>query len=518
MKLDKDLQSIQDVRTLLYKARDAQRQFSRFSQKEVDKICEVMAKAGFEASERLAEIAVKETGYGKVADKTTKNIVATEMVYNYFKSMKTVGIVNRDTKNKIYEIAEPMGIVAAIIPSTNPTSTAMYKILISLKARNAVILSPHPAAQRCTQASMKIMEDVGLAAGMPAGLIGCMSFPSREGTQELLSHKLTSVIIATGGTAMVKAAYSSGKPAYGVGPGNVPVFIERSANINKAVADIIISKTFDNGTVCASEQAIITDAPIHERVVAELKNHKAYFLSSEQEKTLGKLLINDRGTVNPACVGKSASYIASLSNIDVPDNTTVLIAQPEGVGPEFPLSREKLSPVLALYSRKDWQAACELSIELINFGGIGHTMGIHSKDDEIIMEFALKKPVFRIIANSPTTHGAVGYSTALPPALTLGCGTWGGSSTSDNITPMHLINWKRLAYGLIDVHKKNSSESSKSIETIAPLSPTTRSKVANDTFLNTSSNSQLHKQEIVHPLTENDIREIVEEFIKKQKL
>ncbi|MFC1848784.1 acetaldehyde dehydrogenase (acetylating) [candidate division CSSED10-310 bacterium] len=510
MLLDKDLQSIQEVRTLLNKAKEAQAHYALFSQEEVDSICKAMAEAGREAAPRLAEMAVKETGFGVVRDKTIKNIVATEMVFNYIQSMRTVGVINRDQQNRVFEIAEPVGIVAGIIPSTNPTSTTLYKILISLKARNGIVLSPHPSALRCTQAAMKVMEDAALAAGAPSGLIGCLSFPSREGTQELMSYPHTAVILATGGTAMVKAAYSSGKPAYGVGPGNVPVFIERTADLKKAVSDILISKTFDNGTVCASEQAIVTDSPIHERVVAELKNSGAYFMVPEQEIALGKILVSPQGTINPKLVGQSALYLAEKSGFSVPDNTRVLIAQPQGVGPQYPLSREKLSPVLALYKEKDWKTACERCIEVINFGGIGHTMGIHSQDDEIIMEFALKKPVFRIIANSPTTHGAVGFSTGLPPALTLGCGTWGGSSTSDNVTPLHLINWKRLAYGIREVLPDKTTLPVMETTTVPALSRTQRNTQKQKT--------DIIKKECIHPLNEEDIRKIVSRFLAQKKL
>lgn len=512
--IDKDLQSIQEVRTLIAKAKDAQEQYARLSQQEVDEICRVTAQAGRSAAERLAEMAVKETGFGVVKDKVTKNIVATELVYDYIKSMKTVGVVKRDNDKRVYEIAEPMGIVAGIIPSTNPTSTALYKILISLKSRNAIILSPHPSALRCIQASATVMADAAIKAGAPAGLIGCMSFPTREGTNELMSHRHTAVILATGGSAMVRAAYSSGKPAFGVGPGNVPVFIERTADVKKAIADILISKTFDNGTVCASEQAIIADSPVYDKIVAELQQRGAYFLTPDQEKILGGVLVSKQGIINARCVGQSARVLADMCGFEVPPETPVLIAQPEGVGPEYPLSREKLSPVLALYRENDWKAACDRCISLINFGGIGHTMGIHSKDEEIIMEFALKKPVFRIIANSPTTHGAVGYSTGLPPALTLGCGTWGGSSTSDNVTPMHLINWKRLAYGIVDVHKKQPNIS-------ADTEVKSRDRAeTNSTKNNTKpgKKSPLYKQECVHPLTESDIKAIVSQFLKEKSL
>ncbi|MBN2384725.1 acetaldehyde dehydrogenase (acetylating) [bacterium] len=471
MKFDRDLESIQEVRELVRACQKAQQAYSRFSQEQVDHICGAMARAGRAQAETLARLAVEETGFGKAADKALKNIVATEHVYAFIQNMKTAGVIQRDHEKRVIEIAEPMGIVAAIVPSTNPTSTTLYKILISLKARNGIILSPHPSARSCTWETTKVMREAAEAAGAPPGLIGCLSMPTRSATDELMTNALVSVILATGGTGLVKAAYSSGKPAFGVGPGNVPVFIERTADIRKAIADILVSKTFDNGTVCASEQAIVADAAVYQRVVDELGRKGAHFLTPEQEKIVGCELVRPDGSINPKLVGQSAWTIAQYCALTLPPETSVLVAQPDGVGPDYPLSREKLSPVLALYKEDGWRKACERCLELIRFGGLGHTMGIHSRDDEIIMEFALHKPVFRIIANSPTTHGAVGFSTGLPPALTLGCGTWGGNATSDNVSPLHLINRKRLAYGLRDVQSGPVAEPDRSSDTSITHSP-----------------------------------------------
>lgn len=444
--LDYDLSSIQEARDLARQARDAQRAFAEFSQEEVDRVVKVMTEAALSNAEWLARMAVDETRFGIFEDKITKNRFAAENVYNFIKDMKTVGIIKEDTRSKVVEIAAPMGVVMGIIPSTNPTSTVIYKCLISLKARNAIVISPHPSASRCTYAAALVMQKAAVKAGAPDGIIGCLSKITMKSTEELMKHEDISIILATGGSVMVKAAYSAGKPAYGVGPGNVPAFIERSADIQQAVRCILASKTFDNGTICASEQSIVVEECVRDKVIEELKAQGAYFMSPGETTQVASVLFTGKG-MNPALVGKNAAFIADKVGLVVPGGTRVLIGEQKGIGKDYPLSGEKLTAVLGFYTEPDWHAACERSIQLLEYEGIGHTLVIHSKNEEVIREFALKKPVFRILVNTPSAHGAIGYTTGLAPSLTLGCGTWGGSSTSDNVTPLHLINIKRLAYG-----------------------------------------------------------------------
>lgn len=445
--LDYDLRSIQEARNLARTAREAQKIYARFSQEEVDRVVKAMAEAALENAEWLARMAVDETRLGVFQDKIIKNRFAAEDVYNYIRDMKTVGIIDEDHRRKVTEIAAPMGTVMGIIPSTNPTSTVIYKCLIALKAGNGIVISPHPSAARCTYAAAEVVHKAAVLAGAPEGIIGCLSKNTMAATQELMKHEDIAIILATGGSAMVKAAYSSGKPAYGVGPGNVPAFIERSADIPHAVQCILASKTFDNGTICASEQSVIVEECIREKVIAELKAQGAYFMTPEESGKVSAALFTPYG-MNAALMGKNANFIAEKAGLKIPGGTKVLIGEQNDVGKDSPLSREKLTTVLGFYTEKDWHTACERCIQLLEYEGLGHTLVIHSNDREVIREFALKKPVFRILVNTPSALGAIGYSTGLAPALTLGCGTWGGSSTSDNITPLHLINRKRLAYGI----------------------------------------------------------------------
>lgn len=458
MELDKDILSTQEVRDLVSKAKVAQLEFKHYSQVQVDKIVKAMADAGYAASERLAKLANQETGFGIWEDKVLKNQFGSRDVYNSIKDLKTVGIIDVQHGGKIVKIAEPMGVVAALIPSTNPTSTAFFKALISLKTRNSIVASPHPKAVKCTSEALKIMSDAAVSAGAPKDLIQCMSTPTLEGTEALMKHNDVAVILATGSTPMVKAAYSAGTPAYGVGSGNVPSFIERSANFEKAVLDIISGTTFDNGTLCSSEQAIIVDRPVLDKVRKFAQENGAHFVCQEEKKKLENAVLKD-GRINPEIVGKSAKYIAQYAGFSVPDSTRVLIADCVGVGKDEPLSVEKLSPILAFYTVDGWLEGCHKCIELLNFGGVGHTMSIHSSDQEIIMKFALEKPAFRIIVNSPSSLGAVGYSTALNPSMTLGVGTWGGSIISENVTAKHLMNIKTLAFETNPINKGNSVNS-----------------------------------------------------------
>ncbi len=440
--------SIKKANELMEIAYNSQKTIAEFEQSKINRIVEAMAKVGYENSRRLASMAVYESKIGVAEDKVIKNQFATKNLYNYIKDMKTAGIINEDIENGIIEIAAPMGVVVGIVPTTNPTSTIMYKAIIAIKARNSIVFSPHPRAIKCSLEAARLMEDAAVSAGAPKGLINCLPICTMEATDVLMHHPKAAVILATGGSAMVKAAYSSGTPAYGVGPGNVPAFIERSADIGDAVDKIIASKTFDNGTICASEQAIVTEQIIADNVIAEVKKKGGYFVTGPELKALEKTVIKPNGMVNPAVVGQSPKTIADLAGIKIPDGTKVIIAHVNGVGNEYPLSAEKLCPVLAFYVEKDWEKVCERSIELLRYGGLGHTMVIHSKNNNIIREFGMKKPVFRILVNTPSSLGAVGYTTGLAPALTLGCGTWGGSITSDNVTPMHLIHKKRIAYHL----------------------------------------------------------------------
>jgi len=447
MAFDYDLISIQEARDIARKAKAAQQLLAEFPEEKIDGIVAAMAEAGKANAEWLAKMAVEETKFGVFEDKITKNMFASTNVYNYIKDMKTIGVIKEDTRQKLIEVAAPVGVIMGIVPSTNPTSTAIYKALIAVKAGNGIVFSPHPGAARCTFAAAQVMNEAAVKAGAPEGIIGCLTKTTMAATDELMHHEDIAVILATGGSAMVKAAYSAGKPAYGVGPGNVPAFIERTADIRQAVADIIRSKTFDNGTICASEQAVIADEPIKDQVIAEMKAQGAYFLNKEEVALVTSVVMTPRGGMNPALVGRSAKVIAAKAGIKVPEGTRVLIAPLDGYGPDFPLSYEKLTTVLGFYTARDWHEACLLSIELLKLGGIGHSFVIHTQDEEVAREF-IKKPVFRILVNTPSALGAIGYTTGLAPSLTLGCGTWGGSSTSDNVTPLHLINIKRQAYGL----------------------------------------------------------------------
>jgi len=453
MASDKDLRSIQQARDLVLAAHEAWESYAHSSQEEVDRIVAASAVAASDASYELAKLAVEETGYGIVEHKFIKNKFASEDVYAFIRDMKTVGIIREIPERKVYEIAEPVGVVAAVIPSTNPTSTAIYKILISLKSRNGIVLSPHPAAKNCILETTEVMKRAAIAAGAPEGLVACLSEVSLQGTQELMSHRRTSVILATGGMGLVRAAYSSGKPAFGVGPGNVPAYVESSADIPKAVRDIITGKSYDNGTLCCSEQALICDRAVEREVREQVQHQGGYFLSKEQAATLAQLAVLPSRLANPEIVGKSARVIADLAGFSfsasegsLPEGTRVLVVELDGVGRDYPLSIEKLSPILAFYVVDDWKEGCERAKQVLRYGGMGHTLSIHSKNDDIIREFALQTPASRIVANSPATHGAVGFSTGLAPAMTLGCGSYGGNITSDNITPLHLINVKRLAY------------------------------------------------------------------------
>jgi acetaldehyde dehydrogenase (acetylating) len=446
---DPDLISIQEARDLVALAAAAQKKFASFSQEQVDAVVEACAAAGSAAADALARRAVSETGFGNVVDKTAKNRFASENVAQAIRAMRTVGILLEDREKRILEVASPVGVVAAVIPSTNPTSTAIYKTLISVKARNAIVLSPHPAAIRCICETATTLGRAATSAGAPDGLVQCMQHTTLAGTQELMRHPQVGVILATGGTGLVRAAYASGKPAYGVGPGNVPAFIERSADVAKAIADIFAGKTFDYGTICSSEQAIVVEDSARQMALEECRSQGGYFLSSEEAARLGALVfLPGTHAPNTAIVGRPATVIAEMAGITVPTSTRVLIArlEPDRVGREFPLSAEKLSPILAFYAVHDLAAGIELCQRLLRFGGLGHTCAIHSQSDAAIREFGQAVPAFRVCVNTSAVHGSIGYSTNLFPAMTLGCGAPGGNITSDNIGPQHLFNVKRIAW------------------------------------------------------------------------
>jgi len=433
-----------EVADAIEAAHRAFRTVASFSQEKIDEICEAMAGAALADSARLGLLAHEETGFGKAEDKREKNRFAAEDVWNYFRGLRTVGVVN-DTRN-IVEIASPRGVVAAIIPSTNPTSTAIFKIIIAIKSRNTIVLSPHPSAARCIAETTRVMRDAAVKKGLPPEAIYCIEQPTIDATEALMRHKRTAVILATGGIGLVRAAYSSGKPAFGVGPGNVPVFIDRTADVAKAVSDILTSTCFDNGTICASEQSVVVDVPIEANVREQFKAQGAHFLSQSDADAVAKILVTPERTLNAGIVGKSAEYIANLAGVSVPSGTRCLLADCHGVGRDHPWSIEKLSPTLAFFVVDGIEQGAARCQEILQFGGMGHTAGMHSSSREAAVRYGEQMPASRIVINSPTTHGAIGFSTDLPPSMTLGCGSWGGNVTSDNVSPIHLMDIKRVAF------------------------------------------------------------------------
>ena len=457
MALDRDLQSIQQVRDLIANAKQAQKELATYSQEKIDALIFEIAKACAAESERLAKMAVEETGFGVWQDKVLKNLLGSTITYEYCKDMKTVGIIKDCEECGIMEVGVPMGIVAALIPSTNPTSTTMYKSIISIKAGNAIVISPHPNAKGCILETVKIIRDTISRMGAPADIVQAISLTTIDATNTLLKSRDIGVILATGGEAMVRAAYSSGNPAIGVGPGNGPAYIERTADIPLAVKRIFDSKTFDNGTICASEQSIVTEKCIKDKVVEEVKKQGGYFLNAEETKKLSGFILRANGTMNPKIVGKSAQVIADMAGFSIPEGTRVLVSEQTTVAKDNPYSREKLCPILAFYTEPSWEAACERCMQILYNEGVGHTMTIHSQDKNVIREFALKKPVSRLLVNTPGALGGTGATTALAPALTLGCGAVGGSATSDNITPLNLINIRRVAYGIKELEDVRGS-------------------------------------------------------------
>ncbi|MBP2098518.1 bifunctional acetaldehyde-CoA/alcohol dehydrogenase [Enterococcus rivorum] len=440
-----------DVETMIddlaTKANVALKKMENFDQEKVDHIVHQMAMAALDKHMPLAKMAVEETGRGVYEDKAIKNMYASEYIWNNIKHDKTVGVISDDDQTGLIEIAEPVGVVCGVTPTTNPTSTTIFKALISLKTRNPIVFAFHPSAQKCSAEAARIVRDAAIAAGAPENCIQWIETPSIDATSALMNHPGIAIVLATGGAAMVKSAYSTGKPALGVGPGNVPSYIEKTAKIKRAVNDLIISKSFDNGMICASEQAVIVDKEIYAAVKAEFEAHQVYFVKENELKKLEDAVMNEgKYAVNPAIVGNSAEDIAKLAGIKVPVGTKILVAELEGAGAEYPLSREKLSPVLAMMKSKDAAHAFELCEAMLNLGGLGHTAVIHTEDEDLQIQFGLRMKACRILVNSPSAEGGIGdiYNNMLP-SLTLGCGSYGKNSVSKNVSAVNLINVKTVA-------------------------------------------------------------------------
>ena len=447
---DSDLRSVQEARCLAVACEAAQREFTKASQADVDRICAAMAEAVYRDATRLGVLAHEETGYGVAAHKRIKIEFASKTVWESIRDIPTVGILRRDPEKGTVEIGWPVGVIVGLCPSTNPNSTAVYKILISVKARNGCIIAPHPSAKHCTYEAVRIMAEAGERAGMPKGLVACMQEVSLQGSQELMRHHATSMILATGGTPMVRAAHSTGKPALGVGPGNVPAYVDRSADVLAAAEAIVNSKSFDCSTICATEQSVIADAPIAGALRAEMERLGAHWVGPADKAALERTLFTATGGMNPAAVGKTPQQLAKLAGIQVPGSARILVAELSQVGHQEPISAEKLTTVLGWYVEKGWRAGCERALELLHFGGDGHSLVIHATDEAIVLTFGIEKPAFRILVNTWGSLGAIGATTGVMPALTLAPGGIGGAVVSDNITVTNVLNVKRLAYPLRD--------------------------------------------------------------------
>ncbi len=443
---DQDLVSVQEVRSKVEEAYAAWQKYRAFSQEQVDAIVEHVAAAARANARRLAEMAVEETGYGNAKDKLAKNLLCCDVLPRAMRGLKTIGIIREIPEKKIIEIGVPMGVVAAILPTTNPTSTAMYKTLISLKAGNAVVISPHPRAKGCTCETAAVLQQAAVQAGAPEGLVQCIYNSTLEATNALMKHHRTGVILSTGGSGIVRAAYSSGKPAYGVGPGNVPVLVDTSAELEEAVGKVVEGKSFDYGTVCSSEQTIVAEHSLRERILSILKARKAFLCDAQQTVALAKLLVTPTFGINPDCVGQPPTKIAKMAGFEIPSDTSIIVVEIQGVGKQHPLSAEKLSPVLSLYFVANFAAAVDACEAILKFGGLGHTSVIHATDDARIREYGLRMPSFRVLVNTPSPQGSTGITTNVFPAMTLGCGAVAGNITSDNVGPLNLINVKRVAY------------------------------------------------------------------------
>ena len=446
MDFDKDLAARQEARLLCRQAELAQKKLAQMSQQQLDAIVESVAQVFSAAALELAELAVRETGFGNVEDKITKNKFASETVLANVRGMKTVGLLREDPHEKLWEIGVPVGLIAAIVPSTNPTSTVCYKAIIALKSGNSIVFSPHPKAVNCTLQAARIVAAAAEKAGAPAGSVGCLSMASMAGCQELMAAPQVRLILATGGPAMVKSAYSSGKPAIGVGAGNGPAYIHHSADVKNAIACIARSKNFDYGTVCASEQSIIVEKCMEQTVKEEAQRQGFYFMDENQAGQLAKLLFKPNGTLDPQIVGRPATKLAQMAGFSVPHATKILVAREQEAGPTRPYSMEKLCPVLAFFVMDSEDAVLAKSIEVLQHEGSGHTFAIHAQDKEVVRKFAAQIPVSRFLVNTPAALGGIGATTKLFPALTLGCGAVGGSASSNNISPMDLVNIRRVAW------------------------------------------------------------------------
>lgn len=464
MEFDKDLAARQEARAAAKAAEQAQLGLAAMTQEQLDNIVEAVAKAFAKEAPSLAEMAVSETGFGNVEDKITKNLFASERVAKAVRGMKTVGLLREVPDQRLWEIGVPVGVIAAIVPSTNPTSTVCYKAMIALKSGNAIVFSPHPKAIVCTRKAAQIVAEAAERAGAPKGSVACLSIPAMAGCQELMGAEPVRLILATGGPGMVKAAYSSGKPAIGVGAGNGPAYIHHSANVAQALQCILRSKTFDNGTVCASEQSIIVEKALEEQVRTEGQKLGYYFMDTQEAGRLAKLLFRPTGALNPEIVGKSAMRLAELAGFSVPHGTKVLVAREQEAGPTRPYSMEKLCPVLAFFVMDSEEAVLAKSIEVLRHEGSGHTFAMHAADEAVIRRFAEKIPVSRFLVNTPAALGGIGATTGLFPALTLGCGAVGGSSSSNNISPLDLINIRRVAWGVEEKQAPKVAVSSDLVE------------------------------------------------------
>lgn len=445
--IDKDLMSIQETRQLIAAAKKAQHEFACKSQEEVNRIVKAVAEAGVKNAQRLGAMAQEETGFGIPAHKLIKNVFASRDVYEAIKDLKTVGEIERDDSRGLRAIAVPVGVIAGLIPSTNPTSTVLYKAEIALKAGNSIVFSPHPSALKCILETVKVIREAITAAGGDENLVNCISIPSMQATDTLMKHPDVKLILATGGSAMVRAAYSSGTPAIGVGPGNGPSFIDKTADLPLAVKRIMDSKTFDNGTICASEQSVICVTEMRPAVQAEMERQGAYFLNPEEKAKLSKFILRANGSMNPEIVGKSVKKIAERAGLSIPENIRVLVADEDGVGKGHPFSNEKLAPILGFFMEDSYEKVCDRCVEILYKEGAGHTFSMHTNDDKMVDYFSKRIPVSRFVVNTPSTLGGIGASTSLMPSLTLGCGAIGGSATSENVGPLQLMNIKYVAYG-----------------------------------------------------------------------
>ena len=444
---DKDLLSMQEVRELVGAAKAAQRELAKKTQEEVNRIVYSISKAGVRNALRLAQMAHEDTGFGVINDKVIKNVFASRGVYEYIKEMKTIGELSRDDEKRVRVLAVPVGVIAGLIPSTNPTSTTLFKAEIAIKAGNAIVFSPHPSALRCILETVKVIRQAIAEAGGPEDLVSCITIPTMQATDTLMKHPDTALILATGGSAMVRAAYSSGTPAIGVGPGNSPAYIERSADISLAIKRIVDSKTFDNGTICASEQSVVCDADMRPVIQAEMERQGAYFLNAQEREQLGRYILRANGTMNPDIVGRSAQTISKLAGLNVPPSAKLLVADEDGIGRGHPYSNEKLAPILAFYTGADYKEVCDICCAILRYEGKGHTFSIHTKDDAVVDYFARRIPAARIMVNTPSALGGIGATTSLMPSLTLGCGAIGGSATSENVGPAHLFDKRYVACG-----------------------------------------------------------------------